>query len=91
VWNLAFVAAEVIGVITVHFVFGVGWWQLGASFGAVLVLGGGVLVYGISIATPRASRGYEASLRAHLAARQEVDEPTSPTDGMTTNVTGRAA
>jgi hypothetical protein len=97
-WNVALVAVEVIGAVTAHFVFGVGWWQLVASFAAVLVLGGGLLIYGITGATPRALRRHEALLHGHLASsRLRPDDGgsvgTSATRTTTTNTTstGRAA
>src|SRR3954465_4315253 len=55
-WNVAFAAAEAIGVMVAHLAFGVAWWQIAAGFVAVLLLGGVLLAYAITVATPRASR-----------------------------------
>jgi hypothetical protein len=95
VWNVVFVAVEVTGAITAHLAFGVAWWQLVGGFAAVLALGGGLLVYGITVATPRALRRHEAMLRVHLTTSQfRSDDPSSAdtsTTRTTTSGTGRAA
>jgi len=94
-WNVAFVAAEVLGSVIVHVTFGVAWWQLGAVFAAVLVIGAALLAYVVLIATPRAQRRHEALLRARLDASQlpagEASSIATSTTRPATGGAGRAA
>jgi hypothetical protein len=94
-WNVAFVAAEVLGAVVVHVAFGVAWWQLVASFAGVLVLGGALLAYAVLVATPRALRRHEALLRAHLTGPRllagEAGSAATTTTSTAGDGTGRAA
>jgi hypothetical protein len=91
-WNVAFIAAETIGAVVAHIAFGVAWWQLGAGLAAVLLLGVALLVYVVTIATPRANRRHKAQLRAHVSTRQfPAGDPSSAGQSTNTSHTGRAA